>query len=99
MIVPDQPEPHPEHVSSDVRTEDDDEPIEDHSEGEQAQGQEPEPDEDINLFIYCNIIRNNRHVLLKVFGYYQCLEAGCTARHDSQCFPRSHTCGKCILSF
>ena len=66
MIVPDQPEPHPEHVSSDVRTEDDDEPIEDHSKGEQAQGQEPEPDKDINLFIYCNIIRNNRHVLVSV---------------------------------
>ena len=30
---------------------------------------------------------------------YLCWEAGCRARHDSQCCPRSHTCGKCILSF
>ena len=56
LIVPDQPEPHPEHVGPDVGTEDYDEPIQDHSEGEQAQGQEPEPDEDVDLFIDCNIV-------------------------------------------
>ena len=56
LIVPDQPEPHPEHVGPDVGTEDYDEPIQDHSKGEQAQGQEPEPDEDVDLFIDCNIV-------------------------------------------
>ena len=56
LIVPDQPEPHPEHVGPDVGTEDYDEPIQDNSEGEQAQGQEPEPDEDVDLFIDCNIV-------------------------------------------
>ena len=47
------PEPHPEDIGSDVGAEDDDEPVEDHSEGQQAQGQEPEPDEDVNLLIDC----------------------------------------------
>ena len=51
LSVPDQPEPHPENVGPDVGTEDYDEPIQDHSEGEQAQGQEPEPDEDVDLLV------------------------------------------------
>ena len=45
------PEPDPEDVSSDVGTEDDDEPVEDHEEGEEAEHQEPEPDEDVDLLV------------------------------------------------
>ena len=45
------PEPDPEDVSSDVGAEDDDEPVEDHEEGEEAEHQEPEPDEDVDLLV------------------------------------------------
>ena len=34
--------------------EDNEYPVDDHEDGEEAQQQEPEPDEDVDLLIHCN---------------------------------------------
>jgi len=34
--------------------EDDEYPVDDHEDGEEAQQDKPEPDEDVDLLIYCN---------------------------------------------
>ena len=41
----------PEHKSSDVGTEDDDDPVDDHQAGQETQEQQPEPDKDVDLLV------------------------------------------------
>ena len=41
-------------VYPDPGREDDEYPVDDHEDGEEAQQQEPEPDEDVDLLIHCN---------------------------------------------
>ena len=38
--------------------EDNEYPVDDHEDGEEAQQQEPEPDEDVDLLIHCNTKKN-----------------------------------------
>lgn len=44
----------PEHKSSDVGTEDDDDPVDDHQAGQETQEQQPEPDKDVDLLVNWN---------------------------------------------
>lgn len=51
VVPPDEAEAHSHHVDAHARREDDDEPVDEGDEGEQAEDDEPEPEEDVDLLV------------------------------------------------